>query len=98
MHNVKLKVLCKVYMFTYLKRCAIIYALYKKRGVAMYKGQTDARRKASSKYLKDTVETIAFRVPRGEKEKLKDVAERAGLSLNAFISEAVKEKIEKEGL
>ena len=64
----------------------------------MYKGQTDARRKANSKYLKDTVDTIAFRVPRGEKEKLKDVAERAGLSLNAFISEAVKEKIEKEGL
>lgn len=85
-------------MFTYPKRCAIIYAPYKKRGAQMYKGQTDARRKASSKYLKDTVETIAFRVPKGEKEKLKDIAERAGLSLNAFISEAVKEKIEKEGL
>ena len=59
---------------------------------------TEARRKASSKYLKDTVETIAFRVPKGEKEKLKDVAERVGLSLNAFISEAVKEKIEKEDI
>ena len=64
----------------------------------MYKGQTDARRKASSKYLKDTVETIAFRVPKGEKDRFKDVAERAGVSLNAFITEAVKEKIEKEGL
>lgn len=64
----------------------------------MYKGQTDARRKANSKYLKDTVDTIAFRVPKGEKEKLKDVAERVGLSLNAFIGEAVKEKMEKEGI
>ena len=64
----------------------------------MYKGQTDARRKANSKYLKDTVDTIAFRVPRGEKEKLKDVAERVGVSLNSFISEAVKEKIEKDRL
>lgn len=64
----------------------------------MYSGFTEAKKKANSKYLKNTVETIAFRVPRGEKEKLKDVAERAGLSLNAFISEAVKEKIEKEGL
>lgn len=64
----------------------------------MYQGFTDAKKKANSKYLKNTVETIAFRVPKGEKEKLKGVAERAGLSLNAFISEAVKEKIEKEGL
>ncbi len=61
----------------------------------MYKGQTDARRKASSKYLKDTVETIAFRVPKGEKDSLKDIAERAGLSLNAFIAESVKEKIDR---
>lgn len=64
----------------------------------MYKGQTEARRKACSKYLKDTVETIAFRVPKGEKDRLKDIASQVGLSLNAFIDTAVKEKIEKEGL
>lgn len=64
----------------------------------MYSGFTEAKKKANSKYLKNTVETIAFRVPKGEKDRLKDVAERAGVSLNAFISEAVKEKIEKEGL
>lgn len=61
----------------------------------MYSGFTEAKKKANSKYLKNTVETIAFRVPKGEKEKLKDVAERAGLSLNAFIGEAVKEKIDR---
>ena len=64
----------------------------------MYSGFTEAKKKANSKYLKNTVETIAFRVPRGEKEKLKDVAERAGLSLNALIAEAVKAKVDKEGL
>lgn len=64
----------------------------------MYSGFTDAKKKANSKYLKNTVETIAFRVPKGEKDRLKDVAERARVSLNAFIAEAVKEKIEKEGL
>ena len=63
----------------------------------MYKGQTEARRKACSKYL-NTVETIAFRVPKGEKDRLKDIASQVGLSLNAFIDTAVKEKIEKEGL
>ena len=70
----------------------------KKKGDIMYQGFTDAKKKANSKYLKNSVDTIAFRVPKGEKDRLKDVAERTGVSLNAFISEAVKEKIEKEGL
>lgn len=61
----------------------------------MYKGQTEARRKASSKYLKDTVDTIAFRVQKGEKDRLKDIAAQVGLSLNAFIDCAVKEKIDR---
>lgn len=61
----------------------------------MYKGQTEARRKASSKYLKDTVETIAFRVQKGEKDRLKEIAAQVGLSLNAFIDSAVKEKIDR---
>lgn len=64
----------------------------------MYQGFTDAKKKANSKYLKNTVETIAFRVPKGEKDRLKDIASQVGLSLNAFIDTAVKEKIEKEGL
>lgn len=61
----------------------------------MYQGFTDAKKKANSKYLKNTVDTIAFRVPKGEKEKIKDIAEKAGLSLNAFIDRAVKEKIDR---
>lgn len=64
----------------------------------MYSGFTEAKKKANSKYLKNTVETIAFRVPKGEKDRLKDIASQVGLSLNAFIDTAVKEKIEKEGL
>lgn len=64
----------------------------------MYKGSSDATRRAVEKYQREKVDTIAFRVPKGKKDRLKDVAERAGVSLNAFISEAVKEKIEKEGL
>lgn len=64
----------------------------------MYRGSSDATRRAVAKFHKEKVDTIAFRVPKGEKDKLKDIAERVGLSLNAFIGEAVKEKIEKEGL
>ena len=38
------------------------------------------------------------RIHKGEKDRLKDIASQVGLSLNAFIDTAVKEKIEKEGL
>lgn len=61
----------------------------------MYQGFTDAKKKANSKYLKNTVETIAYRVPKGEKDRLKEIATQAGLSLNSFIDCAVKEKIDR---
>ena len=64
----------------------------------MYKGSSDATRRAVGKYQKEKVDTIAYRVPKGEKSRLKEIATQAGLSLNAFIDTAVKEKIEKEGL
>ena len=61
----------------------------------MYSGFTDAKKKANSKYLKNSVDTIAFRVQKGEKDRLKDIAAQVGLSLNAFIDTAVKEKIDR---
>ena len=64
----------------------------------MYKGSSDATRRAVEKYQREKVDTIVYRVPKGEKNRLKDIASQVGLSLNAFIDTAVKEKIEKEGL
>ena len=61
----------------------------------MYSGFTDAKKKANSKYLKNSVDTIAFRVQKGEKDRLKEIAAQVGLSLNAFIDCAVKEKIDR---
>nr|DAE93159.1 MAG TPA: Alginate and motility regulator [Caudoviricetes sp.] len=86
-------ILCNYYMFTCIRFTC--YHIREKGGVIMYQGFTDAKKKANSKYLKNTVETIAFRVPKGEKEKIKDIAEKAGLSLNSFINNAVKEKIDR---
>lgn len=34
-----------------------------------YTGQTDARRRSSAKYLKESVEDIRIRVPKGDKER-----------------------------
>ena len=50
---------------------------------------TDARRKASRKYLNEKVEDIKIRVPIGQKQIIKDYAESKGKSLNQFVSDAI---------
>ncbi len=53
-------------------------------------------RRARSKYLKEKVETIAFRVPIGQKERIKTHAQKMGESMNSFITRVVFEAIERE--
>ncbi|MCL1829045.1 MAG: hypothetical protein FWG32_06070 [Oscillospiraceae bacterium] len=60
-----------------------------------YTGQTEARRKASAKYLKESVEDIRIRVPKGRKQAIQDVAQAQGESLNAFVGTAIDERIER---
>lgn len=55
---------------------------------------TDARRRAVSKYLKESVDEIKIRVPKGEKARYKEYASDHGESLNAFIIRAINETIE----
>lgn len=62
----------------------------------MYKGQTDARRKANQKYLKESVEDIRIRVPRGQKEVYKAHADSQGESLNSFVIRAMNETIDRD--
>lgn len=61
-----------------------------------YTGQTEARRKASAKYLKESVEDIRIRVPKGEKAIIKAHADNQGESMNAFVVRAIKETMERE--
>jgi len=61
-----------------------------------YTGQTDARRKASAKYLKESVEDIRIRIPKGRKEVVKAHAEKQGESLNAFVVRAIDEAMERD--
>ncbi len=62
----------------------------------MYKGQTDARRKANQKYLKESVEDIRIRVPRGQKEVYKAHADSQGESLNSFVIRAMNKTMERD--
>lgn len=61
-----------------------------------YTGQTDARRKASAKYLKESVEDIRIRVPKGQKDVIKAAAEKAGESLNTYIRTAIDQRMKNE--
>ena len=54
-----------------------------------YTGQTDARRKASAKYLSEKVEDIRIRVPKGQKAIIKAHAERLDESKNQFVTRAI---------
>ena len=64
-----------------------------------YKGSTEAQRRAVAKFQKEKVDTIAVRVPKGQKDYYKAAADLSGKpSLNQFIIDAMDEKIENEGL
>ena len=61
-----------------------------------YTGQTDARRKASAKYLKESVEDIRIRVPKGNKAKVQEHAANMGESMNSFVVRAIDETMERD--
>lgn len=61
-----------------------------------YKGQTDARRKASAKYLKESVEDIRIRVPKGQKTVIKDHAQKQNESVNAFVVRSISETMTRD--
>ena len=57
---------------------------------------TEAQNRASQKYIKKNLESIQFRVKKGEREYYKKAAEQMGLSLAQFFLQAANEKIERE--
>lgn len=61
-----------------------------------YAGFTEARKKANEKYLRETVEDIRIRVPKGEKAKIQAHAEKQGESMNAFVYRAIQQAMEHD--
>lgn len=49
------------------------------------------------RYNKKAYDTIVFRVYKGSKDIIKEAADAAGLSLNAYIVDAINEKMDREG-
>lgn len=59
---------------------------------------TEAQNKATQKYIRENLEEIKFRVRKGEKDKYRVAAERAGMSMARFFLDAADEKIARDGL
>ena len=49
-------------------------------------------------YMKENLEEIRFRVKKGEKDRYKEAADNAGMSMAKFFTTAANEKIEREAL
>lgn len=58
--------------------------------------KSQQQREAADKYLKEKVETIAVRVPKGKKAIVAAHAEQHGESVNAFMNRAIDHTIEDD--
>lgn len=56
---------------------------------------TEAQKKATAKYNKNNYDTIYVRVPKGDREKIRDFAESQGKSLNQFIADLLHKEMNK---
>lgn len=57
---------------------------------------TEAQKKATAKYMKNNLDDIKVRVPKGKREVYKAHAERKGKSLNALIIELLEKDMQEE--
>lgn len=52
--------------------------------------------KAKNKYNQKTYDRFILNLPKGEKERYKDIAEKEDMSLSAYIIQAIEEKIKRD--
>lgn len=57
---------------------------------------TEAQKKATAKYMKNNLDDIKVRVPKGKREVYKAYAESKGKSLNAFIIDLIEKEMKGE--
>lgn len=55
-----------------------------------------AKSRAVRKYNAKTYDRIELVVPKGDKDKIKAVAEQAGESVNSYINSAIQERMQKD--
>lgn len=56
-----------------------------------------AQQRATQKYIKKNYDRLELRIPKGERESIKQHAEKMGESLNQFLIRAVQETMRRDG-
>ena len=59
------------------------------------KSVSKAQMRATKKYNDNNYERLELRVKKGEKQDIKDFAEKIGESANEFVNKAIKERMER---
>lgn len=57
---------------------------------------TEAQKRAQDKWIKEKIDEIKVRVPKGVRDEIQSHAASQGESVNAFINRAVKETMERD--
>ena len=57
---------------------------------------SDAQRRAIRKYQQEKLEDVKFRVRKGEKQVIQEHAQQQGESVNAFLTRAVRDTMERD--
>ena len=58
---------------------------------------TEAQKKATLKYLKESTDDIRLRVPKGTKERWSAAAADAGMSMTKYVLEIVNDYVKRAG-
>lgn len=58
---------------------------------------TEAQKRASIKYLKEKTDNIQLRLPKGTKDAWRAAAAAQGVSMTAYVHDAVSDRIQREG-
>ncbi len=61
-----------------------------------YKGNTDAHRRGNMRYLRQSVDTLHIRVPKGQADVIKAHAADHGESMNGFVLRAIDETMKRD--
>lgn len=56
-----------------------------------------AQQRATQKYIKNNYDRLELRIPKGERESIKQHAEKMGESLNQFLIRSVQETMRRDG-
>ena len=83
------------YNLTELSIYAILYLLkdFRSWGDSMV---SEAQKRATKNYEKEKIDKVTLRLEKGKKEIYRNEAEKRNISLNAFIVEAIEEKIKND--